>query len=194
MGSPVDDLIVSSPGYFPEILSAVEEFVTGSRHAVDADRMLCTILFTDIVGSTEMVAEKGDRSWSDLLDLHNATVRQELSAFKGREMNTTGDGFVAVFDGPARAIQCAGSIRESMDRLGVGLRLGLHSGECEAEGDSLSGLAFHIASRISDKAPPGEILVSRTVRDLVAGQGSLLGPYALARMIHQPEGVSPRFP
>ncbi len=170
-----------------EILSAIEEFVTGGKPAAKSHRKLCTILFTDIVDSTRMLAEKGDQRWGDLLEAHNAAVRQELSDFEGREMNTTGDGFVAVFDGPARAVQCADSIRDAVRRMGIDLRLGLHSGECEVQDDALSGLAFHIASRISDLAPPRQIVVSRTVKDLVAGSGLTFEDFGLHRLKGVPD-------
>lgn len=153
------------------ILKNIEEFLTGASAPEDVDRILCTIMFTDIVGSTQRAAANGDRQWRDLLETHNALVRREVAAFKGREVNTTGDGFLVVFDGPARAIRCAEAVREAVRQIGLELHIGLHCGECERQGDDLSGLALNIASRISALAPPGTILVSRTVRDLVAGSG-----------------------
>ncbi len=153
------------------ILSNIEDFLTGSNRASVSNRMLCTLLFTDIVSSTEMLERLGDEGWSDLLSQHDEAVRRELTTFSGREIKTTGDGFLATFDGPARAIQCAKAVRQAAAKLGVNVRQGLHTGECEMQGNDLSGLAVHIAARISDLAGTGEILVSRTVRDLVAGSG-----------------------
>jgi len=153
------------------ILSNIQEFLTGARPVTVSDRILCTIMFTDIVGSTEAAVAHGDQDWTDLLDAHHDAIRTELEAFKGREINTTGDGFVAVFDGPARAIQCAAAAGEAVHRLGLEIRVGLHTGECEVDGDSLTGVALHVAARVSALAPSREILVSRTVKDLVAGSG-----------------------
>jgi len=153
------------------ILRHVEEFLTGVRPVAVRDRVLCTIMFTDIVDSTKEAVARGDRQWSDLLDAHHAAVRRELTAYQGREINTTGDGFVAVFDGPARAIQCADAVAAALRQLGLRVRIGLHTGECEVDGDSLTGLALHIAARISDLAPADGIVTSRTVKDLVAGSG-----------------------
>ena len=154
-----------------EILRAIEEFLTGSHHDVGSDRVLSTIMFTDIVGSTEILAKTGDAAWSALRGAHDEAVRGNFAAFDGREMNTTGDGFLAIFDGPARAVRCAQNICADAERVGVSVRVGLHTGECELRGDEISGLAVHIASRITDLAPAGGVLVSRTVRDLVAGSG-----------------------
>ena len=128
-------------------------------------------MFTDIVGSTQIAAKRGDRDWSDLREAHNSLVRQELAAFNGKEINTTGDGFVMAFDGPARAVRCAEALREAVAGIGVDIRAGVHTGECELVGGEFSGLALHIAARITDLAPPREIIVSRTVKDLVAGSG-----------------------
>jgi len=154
-----------------EILRAVEEFLTGAHHDAGTDRVLSTIMFTDIVGSTEILAATGDATWRALRGAHDEAVRGNLAAFSGREMNTTGDGFLAIFDGPARAVRCAQNICADAQRVGVTVRVGLHTGECELRGQDISGLAVHIASRVSDLAPPGGVLVSRTVRDLVAGSG-----------------------
>ncbi len=154
-----------------EILRAVEEFLTGARHDAGGDRVLSTIMFTDIVGSTEILAETGDANWRALRGAHDEAVRGNLAAFNGREMNTTGDGFLAIFDGPARAVRCGQNICADAGRVGVSVRVGLHTGECELRGAEISGLAVHIASRITDLAPAGGVLVSRTVRDLVAGSG-----------------------
>jgi class 3 adenylate cyclase len=149
----------------------VAEFLTGERPAVDIERILTTVLFTDIVGSTARAASLGDSRWRSLLDTHDRAVREQLRRFRGREINTTGDGFVASFDGPARAIRCAQAINDAMEPLGVGLRMGLHAGECEVRGDDLGGLAVHIAARIGGLASSAEVLVSGTLRDLVIGSG-----------------------
>lgn len=154
-----------------EILRSVQEFLTGSRPKMVGDRVLSTIMFTDIVGSTEIAADRGDRAWGDLREAHNALVRQELAAYSGKEINTTGDGFVMAFDGPARAVRCAEALGEAVGEIGIDIRAGIHTGECELVDGELSGLALHIAARISDIAPAREIVVSRTVKDLVAGSG-----------------------
>ena len=150
-------------------LEEIAEFLTGERPPVEVDRILTTLLFTDIVGSTERAASMGDQAWRSLLDAHDRTVRDHLRRFRGKEINTTGDGFVASFDGPARAIRCGLSIAEATRPLGIDLHLGLHTGECEVRGDDLGGLAVHIAARVAACAAPGEVLVSGTVKDLVAG-------------------------
>jgi class 3 adenylate cyclase len=153
------------------VAAEIQEFLTGERDEVEPDRVLATVMFTDIVGSTERAAEVGDRRWHDLLDAHDAAVRRELSRFRGREINTTGDGFIASFDGPARAIHCAAAITKAVRDVGVDVRAGLHTGECEVRGDDLGGLAVHIAARVATLAAPGGVLVSGTVKDLVAGSG-----------------------
>jgi class 3 adenylate cyclase len=153
------------------ILDAVEDFLTGTHASRAADRLLLTVLFTDIVGSTEKASALGDKRWRSLLLQHNELVRRELGRYRGREVKTTGDGFLAVFDGPARAIQCAQAIRDEMDRLEIPLRLGLHTGECEVLGTDVAGVGVHLAQRVMTEAEPGEVLVSSTVRDLVAGSG-----------------------
>jgi len=155
------------------ILEAVEEFVTGRLRVPDRDRILATLLFTDIVGSTERAAAIGDRRWRDLLEMHNNVVRRELARFRGREISTEGDSFLAAFDGPARAIRCAQAILSAVQELGIDIRAGLHAGECEVIGDNIGGIAVHIASRVKELAGPGEILVSNTVKDLVVGSGIL---------------------
>ncbi len=152
-------------------LGDVAEFLTGERPEVGVERILTTVLFTDIVGSTAQAAAVGDRGWRSLLDAHDRNVREQLRRFHGREINTTGDGFVASFDGPARAIRCAQAIAEATGKLAMKLRMGLHTGECEVRGDDLGGLAVHIAARVSTLAAPGEILVSGTIKDLVVGSG-----------------------
>ena len=156
---------------FPVIADEVATFLTGEKPVVEVERILTTVLFTDIVGSTERASSLGDRRWRSLLDTHDRTVRDQLRRFRGREINTTGDGFVASFDGPARAIRCAKAMIEATGKLGMELRVGLHTGECEVRGDDLGGLAVHIAARVGALAGPGEVLVSRTVVDLVAGSG-----------------------
>jgi class 3 adenylate cyclase len=144
-------------------------FLTGSRLEVEVDRILTTLLFTDVVSSTERAASLGDQAWRSLLDAHDRTVRDHLHRFRGKEINTTGDGFLASFDGPARAIRCALAISDATRLQGIDLHLGLHTGECEVRGDDLGGLAVHIAARIGSLAAPGEVLVSSTVKDLVVG-------------------------
>ncbi|HEV8315429.1 MAG TPA: adenylate/guanylate cyclase domain-containing protein, partial [Burkholderiaceae bacterium] len=147
------------------------EFLTGTRHADEPDRVLATVLFTDIVGATERAAHLGDRHWHDLLDSHHALIRRELARFRGREVDTAGDGFLATFDGPARAVRCACSICDAVRALGLEVRAGLHTGECELIGDKLGGIAVHTGARVAAQAQSGEVLVSSTVRDLVAGSG-----------------------
>lgn len=153
------------------VTDEIEEFLTGVRHRPEPDRVLATVLFTDIVGSTEKAASVGDRRWHDLLDVHHALVRRELDTFRGREIDTAGDGFLAAFDGPARAIRCACAISDNVRSLGIEVRAGLHTGECEIMGDKLGGIAVHIGARIASLARAGEVLVSSTVKDLVAGSG-----------------------
>jgi class 3 adenylate cyclase len=152
------------------IVAEIEEFLTGVRHA-DADRVLATILFCDIVQSTDLVSELGDRRWRDLLDAYYAMLRRQLGRYAGREIKTTGDGILATFDGPARAIRCAQAIRDGARQLGIDVRIGLHTGEVETIGDDIGGLAVHIGERVCVSAGPGEVLASRTVVDLVAGSG-----------------------
>jgi class 3 adenylate cyclase len=149
----------------------IAEFVTGERPVAEVERVLTTVLFSDIVGSTATAASLGDRRWRSLLDSHDRTVRELLRQSRGKEINTTGDGFVASFDGPARAIRCAQAMLEATNGLGLQLRVGLHTGECEVRGDDLGGLAVHIAARVGALASSGEVLVSGTVKDLVVGSG-----------------------
>jgi pimeloyl-ACP methyl ester carboxylesterase len=153
------------------LVQEVEEFLTGERHAAESERVLATVQFTDIVQSTERAAALGDRSWKQLLQGFQSLVRQELSRFRGREIDTAGDGFLAAFDGPARAIRCAAAVREGARAQGIEIRAGVHTGECEIIGEKLGGIAVHIGSRVAGKAEPGEIIVSQTVKDLVAGSG-----------------------
>jgi class 3 adenylate cyclase len=153
------------------VVDEVEEFLTGTRHVAETDRVLATVLFTDIVGSTERAAQLGDSRWRHVLDGHDAAVRRQLDRFRGREVKTAGDGFLATFDGPGRAIQCACAIRDALRALDVEVRVGLHTGEVEVRGADVAGLAVHIGSRVSALAGGGEVLVSSTVKDLVAGSG-----------------------
>ena len=152
-------------------LDEVERFLTGSIRSPEPDRVLATVLFTDIVDSTARAARLGDRRWRDALESYHGLVRRELGRFRGREIKTTGDGFLATFDGPARAIRCGLAIRDAAHRAGLEVRAGLHTGECETMPDDIGGIAVHIASRVVTEADPGEVLVSRTVKDLVAGSG-----------------------
>ncbi len=153
------------------LLDEVQEFLTGVRAEVEPDRIVATVLFTDVVGSTELAARMGDRRWRDLLDAHHAVVRRVLERFRGQEVDTAGDGFFAVFDAPARAIRSATAIRDEVRNLGIDIRAGLHAGEVEMRADRASGLAVHIGARVAALAQPGEVLVSSTMRDLVAGSG-----------------------
>jgi len=152
-----------------QIIDEIEEFVTGSRPEIEPDRVLATVLFTDIVNSTQKATDLGDRAWRALLDRHDALVRQELQQFRGCEVKTLGDGFLATFDGPARAVRCALGITSAAPGLGLQVRAGLHTGEIELKGDDVGGIAVHTTSRIMNLAEPGRVLVSSTVRDLVAG-------------------------
>ncbi len=159
-----------------EALELLQEFLSGAWEAGaweagEPDRVLATLLFTDIVGSTERAAELGDAGWRDLVQRHHALVRQELVRFRGRELDTAGDGFFASFDGPARAVRCACAIAEGVPELGIDVRAGLHAGECEIIDGKTAGFAVVVGSRISSAAPSGEVLASSTVKDLVAGSG-----------------------
>jgi pimeloyl-ACP methyl ester carboxylesterase len=153
------------------LLDEVEEFLTGVRPAPLVDRVLATVLFTDVVGSTERAADLGDGRWRQLLGAHHAQVRRQLERFQGHEVRATGDGFLATFDGPARAIGCATAIRDALRGLGLEVRAGLHTGEVEVADGGIEGIAVHLAARVAAKAEAGEVLVSRTVVDLVAGSG-----------------------
>ncbi len=167
---PGDDelFFAGDPGPF---LDAIEEFVTGRLPVHETDRLLATVMFTDVVGSTEHAARTGDRRWRELLGTHDAVLRKELERFRGREIKTIGDGFLATFDGPGRALRCATAIRAAVRSLGIDVRIGLHTGEIDLRGDDIGGIAVHIAQRVEANAQPGEILASRTVVDLVAGSG-----------------------
>jgi class 3 adenylate cyclase len=155
------------------LVDDVQEFVTGTRRvpADEPERVLATVLFTDIVGSTERAVALGDRAWTELLARHHEVVRAELQRPRGREENTSGDGFLATFDGPARAVRCALAIRDPLAALGIEVRAGVHTGECERHGDELAGIAVHTGARVMALAQAGEVLASRVVRDLVAGSG-----------------------
>jgi class 3 adenylate cyclase len=170
------------------ILDEIEELVTGTRPAPQPNRVLATVLVTDIVASTERARALGDRRWADLLLRHRAAVRRELERFRGREVDIAGDGFLVTFDGPARAIRCAIAIRRAMHALGLELRTGVHTGECELLGDRIAGIAVHTSARISALAAPNEVLVSATVRDLVSGSGIVFED----RGEHELKGVGER--
>jgi len=158
-------------GDLDAILDEVEEFLVGSRGGGESERALATILFTDIVGSTEKAAELGDRGWRQLLERHDAAIRRQLSLHRGHEVKTMGDGFLATFDGPARAIRCASAVQEDVADLGIEVRAGIHTGEVELIGEDVGGMAVNIGARIGALADPGEVLVSSTVRELVVGSG-----------------------
>ena len=172
-------------GEVEPFVGEVEEFLTGRRQEPEPDRVLATILFTDIVGSTARAAELGDRAWRDLVARHNDVVRRQLERFRGRELDTAGDGFLASFDGPARGIRCAQAISGAVTALGLSVRAGLHTGECEVLDGKLAGIAVNIAARISALAQADEVLVSSTVRDLVAGSQLTFGD----RGVHELKGV-----
>jgi class 3 adenylate cyclase len=163
----------------------IEEFITGQRQRPEPDRVLATVMFTDIVGSTQRAAAMGDSRWRELRDNWYSLMRKELTAFRGREVDTAGDGLLATFDGPARAIRCAASIREHVHTLGLQVRTGVHTGECELAGDKVVGIAVHIGARVAAAANPDEVVVSSTVRDLVAGSGLKFGD----RGMHHLKGV-----
>jgi class 3 adenylate cyclase len=168
------------------LLDEVEGFLTGVRRGPDPDRVLVTVLFTDVVGSTETATRVGDRAWRSLLERHHQVVRRALARWRGREIDTAGDGFLATFDGPARAIRCAVAATEGIRDLGLQIRAGLHTGEVEIAGGDVRGIAVHIGSRVAGLAAPGEVLVSRTVADLVAGSGIVFAE----RGEHELKGVS----
>jgi class 3 adenylate cyclase len=155
------------------VLGEIEAFVTGERREIepDFDRVLATVLFTDIVGSTARAVELGDRAWKDLLGHHHPLVREQIRLHRGREINTSGDGFLAAFDGPARAVRCGQTIADAVQKFGIHIRAGVHTGECQVMGEDLGGIAVHIGARIGALAAPDEVWVSSTVRDLVAGSG-----------------------
>ncbi|MGH2978778.1 MAG: adenylate/guanylate cyclase domain-containing protein [Solirubrobacterales bacterium] len=168
-----------------QIIDEIEEFLTGHRTEREPDRMLATVMFTDIVDSTKRAAEMGDRGWRELLERHDERMRRELERHRGHEVKTMGDGFLATFDGPARGIRCATSARAAIRDLGIEIRAGLHTGEVEVMGDDIGGIAVNIGARVGASAGPGEVLVSRTVTDLVAGSGIDF----LDRGVHALKGV-----
>jgi class 3 adenylate cyclase len=151
------------------MLDEIEEFVTGVRGGSGTERVLATVLFTDIVGSTDRAAQLGDERWRDLLDRHDQSVRTQIGRFRGREVDNAGDGFLATFDSPGRAIECALAIRATLKALDIDVRVGIHTGELEVRGDDVAGMAVHIGARVSALAGPGEVLVSSAVPPLVAG-------------------------
>jgi class 3 adenylate cyclase len=167
------------------VVALTQEFLTGTTPQAEPDRVVLTVLFTDIVGSTARATELGDRRWRRLLEEHDTVVRANLARFRGREIETTGDGFLATFDGPARAIRAAAAMRDELAELGLAIRVGLHTGEVELDGDHVRGIAVHIAARVLSLAGDGELLCSRTVRDLVAGSGFRFTP----RGHHRLKGV-----
>jgi pimeloyl-ACP methyl ester carboxylesterase len=168
-----------------ELVAEVREFLTGVREPAEPDRVLATVLFTDIVSSTDRARELGDRRWGDLLERHNDVVRHDLERYRGREVDTAGDGFFATFDGPARAIRCARSIVGDVRAVGLEVRAGLHTGECELAGDAVRGIAVHTGARVAAQAGAGEVFVSQTVKDLVAGSGIEFED----RGVHQLKGI-----
>jgi pimeloyl-ACP methyl ester carboxylesterase len=172
-------------GDVDSIVGESQEFLTGARREPEIDRVLSTVLFTDIVQSSRRVAELGDRGWKDLLERYHGIVRRQLGRYRGREMDTAGDGFFATFDGPARAIRCGCAIREALGEIELSVRTGIHTGECELMGDTVGGIAVHTAARLLGKADPGEVLASQTVRDLVAGSGLTFRD----RGVHTLEGI-----
>jgi class 3 adenylate cyclase len=167
---PGDDFLLWA-GDTDAIVDEVEEFLTGRRGAAEPTRVVATVMFTDVVGSTERARALGDRAWADLIEVHNARIRAELRRYGGREIDTAGDGFLASFDSSTSAIKCARAVLLSIHEIGVDLRIGIHTGECDVVGDKLRGIAVHIGARVASKAGAGETLVSQTVRDLVAGSG-----------------------
>jgi class 3 adenylate cyclase/pimeloyl-ACP methyl ester carboxylesterase len=181
---PGDDYLFFGGDTGP-LVDVIEEFVTGRLPRHEGDRALATVMFTDVVSSTPQVAGMGDRRWSELLATHDGLTRTELERFRGREIRTTGDGFLAVFDGPGRAVRCACAIRDAVRAVGLEVRVGLHTGEIELHGDEIGGIAVHIAQRVQAFAQPDEVLVSRTVVDLVGGSGI---PFA-DRGVHTLKGV-----
>jgi class 3 adenylate cyclase len=171
------------------VVALTQEFLTGALPVADPDRMLATVLFTDIVDSTRLATELGDRRWHRLLEQHNQVVREQLARFRGREVKTTGDGFLASFEGPARAIRAAHAIRAELAEQGLQIRVGLHTGEVELVGDDVGGIAVHVAARVLAQAQAGEVLCSRTVKDLVAGAGFVFADRGTRRL----KGVTDRW-
>ena len=178
---PGEDHLLWSGDVDP-VVDEMQEFLTGSRAELEADRILATMLFTDIVDSTRRASELGDRRWRELLDRHDQIARQEIVRYRGREVKTLGDGFLATFDGPARAVRCAAGIADRVRSIGLEIRAGVHTGEVEVKGDDISGIAVHLASRIAELAAGGQVLVSSTVRDLVAGSGIRFEDFGARRL------------
>jgi len=177
------------PWFEPDqTLAEIREFLTGTRETRSSDRVLATVLFTDLVGSTARAAELGDRRWSDLVEQHHVAVRRELGRYDGDEIDTAGDGFFATFDGPARAVRCAQAVIEAVHSLGLDVRAGLHTGEVEVADGKVAGIAVNIGARVAAVAGPGEVLVSSTVRDLVAGSGLAFEERGLAELKGVPGG------
>jgi class 3 adenylate cyclase len=172
-----------------DIVGAIQEFATGSRPVAEPDRVLATVMFTDIVNSTKRASDLGDRRWRALLDRHDHLVRQEVSRSRGREVKTLGDGFLVTHDGPARAIRCAMALVETMRLIDLPIRAGLHTGEIEVKGHDIAGIAVHIAARIAARAEEGQVLVSSTVRDLVAGSELRFNDQGTHRLKGVPEEV-----
>ncbi len=168
-----------------QVIGEIQEFVTGARDVLQHDRVLATVLFTDIVASTEHATRLGDTEWKTLLQAHDLAVRRQLDRFSGRPVKTTGDGIFATFDGPARAVRCACAIRDLARSLGIEVRAGVHAGEVELVGDDVAGIAVHVAQRIQTHAQPSEVLVSSTIKDLVAGSGLTFDD----RGTHQLKGI-----
>jgi class 3 adenylate cyclase len=173
------DTVPFHAGDFGPTLDCVEEFLTGRLESGRVDRVLATVMLTDIVGSTARAAELGDQRWLDLLGEHDAIVRAQLERFRGREIKMTGDGCLATFDGPARAVLCAAAIRDQLEQIGLAIRVGIHTGEVEFRGGDVGGIAVHIAARVVDKAGPVQIVVSGTVKDLVVGSGMAFDPVGI---------------
>ena len=182
---PGTDALPYTPTGGDDVLDEVEEFLTGVRSGAPSDRVLATVLFTDIVDSTKRASELGDTAWRELLDRHDATVRRQLDRYRGTEVKTVGDGFLATFDGPARAIQCALAVRDNLQPIGLDVRAGLHTGEVERRGEDVGGIAVHIGARVAALAGAGEVLTSSTVKDLVVGSGIGFEP----RGAHSLKGV-----
>jgi class 3 adenylate cyclase len=167
-----DNAVFLGSAVGPVVVDEIEEFLTGTRGAINHARMLTTLLFTDVVGSTDRLARIGDRAWRTVLDRHDEALRRQLARFSGHQEKLTGDGILATFDGPARAIRCGTAIRDAARQIGLDVRVGIHTGEVERRGSELAGIAVHLACRVCEAAQPGEVLVSRTVVDLVAGSGT----------------------
>ena len=169
------------------ILSEIQRFLIAALQPVEADRVLATVMFSDIVGSTEHAVTLGDRRWRELLAQHHQVVRYELQRFRGHEVDTAGDGFLATFDGPARGVRCAARLVQALQPLGLDIRVGLHTGECEMVGNKVAGIAVHIGARVATAAQPGEVMVSSTVKDLVAGSGLRFGDRGIQTLKGIPE-------